>query len=632
MRRFIMTIGGSILAVMLGIVALDAKAEVTCRGFDKHNKWIANCTGKFVWQPDPYPTRAPVTALKGAREVMLELFKHPAVITTMMESMAKVQKIANVKKYVSDQWELIRRQSPPDNQVMHNLLFATMLLEMNNPKAPTHAKQLIASFEAYIRSYQTHMAQDALNAYDAWKIGDLEFKKRSGQHKTMLGLVDFGSPPPDFSQTGQAALIAASVAPSLAGSMAAIQSFGAALASAHAATSAAVTAGLTGGTAATAGGSSAGTAGSLFATGVTGSSTAMAGAMVVALPFAIIAGAAINQFVAIVSARPKLEAALREAQKPVSFKKLMATAEGRNKVSMYWNLALAPPDQKHQMYILDGALNGAATQAYQLWKNPPQKIAMPTSGQGKWQSGGFQITAGLPAVGGASGKSSVKSSKSVHPSKWQFAKLPGGAIDIAVGDDNRAAVIGPDQTIWFQKGNSWTKIEGKALRIAIAGKQPWIVAIDGTIWRRDGNKWTGIKGPKAYDIGAKGAAVWIIAGKEGPAGYGVYSWTGNTWKSHGGEAIRIAVKPDGYPWVVTANQETWVMVKGKWKKSSGAGIDISSNPSGVPMVVGMDGNIWAYDVPSQQWANTKKKGVSVAFGPDGKAWYIDTKLKIHKQK
>src|SRR5882724_10308431 len=62
--------------------------------------------------------------------------------------------------------------------------------------------------------------------------------------------------------------------------------------------------------------------------GTAAANAALAGATVIEVAFAIIQSVAMDQFIAIISARPKLEASLAQAQQPITLEQLLNQPNG----------------------------------------------------------------------------------------------------------------------------------------------------------------------------------------------------------------------------------------------------------------------------------------------------------------
>ena len=73
-------------------------------------------------------------------------------------------------------------------------------------------------------------------------------------------------------------------------------------------------------------------------------------------------------------------------------------------------------------------------------------------------------------------------------------------------------------------------------------------------------------------VGADGS-VWVIGTNKVSGGYGIFHLTGSGWQSVQGGAVRIAVAPDGHPWVVNdqgmiyqhTTDRGWVRLQGEAK-------------------------------------------------------------------
>ena len=121
--------------------------------------------------------------------------------------------------------------------------------------------------------------------------------------------------------------------------------------------------------------------------------------------------------------------------------------------------------------------------------------------------------------------------------------MPGAAWDIGVGPTNDVWVIGTNAEgggygiyNWDPYYQSWTKVDGSAVRIAVGPTGPWVVNKQGAIYQRLDNKWHKYPG-FARDIGVSASGVvWITS-----HGDSIYKWNGNTWVKSLGLATDISV-------------------------------------------------------------------------------------------
>ncbi len=169
----------------------------------------------------------------------------------------------------------------------------------------------------------------------------------------------------------------------------------------------------------------------------------------------------------------------------------------------------------------------------------------------------------------------------------------------------------------------------------------------------------------AHDIsvGANGSA-WIVGNDVVFGGYGIYNWTGSNWQQVSGGALRIAVDPNGLPWVVNrsaniyrrngnnwtimpgsaydigigANGSVWVIgtdpVPGgygiynwtgsNWQKVSGGGLRIAVDPNGIPWVVNQGGNIYRRNSNGNGWTLMPGSAYDIGIGANGTVWVIGT--------
>jgi hypothetical protein len=91
--------------------------------------------------------------------------------------------------------------------------------------------------------------------------------------------------------------------------------------------------------------------------------TAMIGAAVINIAGIILQSIAIDQFIAIVSARPRLEAALAQAQQPVTLNEILDQTNGRDQAVYFWAKAMEVPSENEDPQLV--ALAVAAHQQAQ---------------------------------------------------------------------------------------------------------------------------------------------------------------------------------------------------------------------------------------------------------------------------
>src|SRR3954471_13861201 len=87
-----------------------------------------------------------------------------------------------------------------------------------------------------------------------------------------------------------------------------------------------------------------------------------------------------------------------------------------------------------------------------------------------------------------------------------------------------------------------------------------------------------------------------LAAAQGPQRDGnVYRWTGTQWEQVDGSGRRIAVGPNGSPWVVNSLNQIYRRENGVFQRLPGEATDIA---------VGGDGSVWVIgtDARAYQWA------------------------------
>jgi hypothetical protein len=154
---------------------------------------------------------------------------------------------------------------------------------------------------------------------------------------------------------------------------------------------------------------------------------------------------------------------------------------------------------------------------------------------------------------------------------WSVEPVNVGATDIGNGADGSAWIIGNDRdangnsSIFKLINGTWVQDTsgGRAARIAVgANGRPWIANAAGNIFQRTTNSptsggWGFISGAGAKDIGAGfDGEVWIITTTpfDQSGNFTIKKFNGSGWDSpvDGGGAVRIAVGPEGVPWIVNA--------------------------------------------------------------------------------
>jgi hypothetical protein len=212
---------------------------------------------------------------------------------------------------------------------------------------------------------------------------------------------------------------------------------------------------------------------------------------------------------------------------------------------------------------------------------------------------------------------------------WE--QLPGGATDIGFGG-GKAWIVGKNFDIRYFTGQRWKTIEGGAVGITVdSAGNPWVVNTDGEIFRYRGG-WQKLPG-NAIDIAAGGNSVWVIGSGQVPGGYSIHRWNGNGWDRIEGGATRIAVDPNGNPWVVNENHEIFRLVHGAWQRLPGLANDIAIGADGTPWVIGVGtvpGGNGVHRWTGNNWQDVEGGAVRIAVDGNGNPWVINIDGNIYK--
>lgn len=206
----------------------------------------------------------------------------------------------------------------------------------------------------YIRSKRTFIAQTALDMYDAWKLTS-DQEQQSHKQSQVGQLFYYGTVPLDF--TGMAAAILtpvgsfAATVGGLAGALGAASEFGKAANYGAGANANALFQQLRSGR----------FFGNLLRAAAEATSI-VSGATVIEIAGAVLQSIAIDQFIDIISARPRLEAALADAKQPVDLRDLVSTGDGQDLLKWYFTKAVedGPQGAEPGVLALASAANAAA--------------------------------------------------------------------------------------------------------------------------------------------------------------------------------------------------------------------------------------------------------------------------------
>jgi matrixin/putative peptidoglycan binding protein/tectonin-like protein len=148
-----------------------------------------------------------------------------------------------------------------------------------------------------------------------------------------------------------------------------------------------------------------------------------------------------------------------------------------------------------------------------------------------------------------------------------------------------------------------------------------------------GRRWNLISGT-ARDIGVgAGGAIWAVGTNfvGSPSGHGpgmsIHRWNGNAWDPVDGAATRIAVAPDGTPWVTNNFLQIYRRTADGWQRLPGAAYDVGIGANGAVWVVGTNQTGPGYGVyrwNGVDWDPFGGSAVNIAVGPDGLPWITNS--------
>jgi hypothetical protein len=119
------------------------------------------------------------------------------------------------------------------------------------------------------------------------------------------------------------------------------------------------------------------------------------------------------------------------------------------------------------------------------------------------------------------------------------------------------------------------------------------------------------------------AAAGAQALRDGP----ISRWDGRQWVQVSGSAARIAVGPDGVPWIVTADNRIFQQVRGEFRQLPGAARDISVGGDGTAWIIGTDDAVYRWN--GTAWGRLNVSGVAISVERSGTAWLVGRDQRIH---
>ncbi|MGH9844230.1 MAG: hypothetical protein ACREEM_36360, partial [Blastocatellia bacterium] len=335
------------------------------------------CDILFKWKPGYFPEPG-LLGLAGMSEFiaeskLLDSEKLTAGLYFQAESRGLKIGSPEAKDWVAKQWQQIVG-APYQSEAFRTLVYQNLLLVATltpEQRTPTQTK-LLNAFQEHIRQRRIYIAQMGLAMYDAWKAHDDKAKQSVKQSRVQVAL-DYGTVPLDFHATLGAAMSLGGVGAGVAGAMTAGLAY-----SNQISLGVGITKNVSLANDVDLVSRAANMMGKININGDTQflslmkstdllrladkgvkykdlstvlrplnifkgtavANSALAGSTIIAAVFAIIQSVAIDQFIEILSARPKLEAALAVAQQPITVNDILAQPNGSDVLLYHWAKAM----------------------------------------------------------------------------------------------------------------------------------------------------------------------------------------------------------------------------------------------------------------------------------------------------
>ena len=336
------------------------------------------CTTKLKWQPAPFYEPG-LAYMQGVKDVIWEqnLFDG-ARITGYLYDLAEAQGLGDAtpdaKAWVTARWQEITAR-PYNSETLRSFMFAFLktVLQKKAEDRTAGEKKLIQSFATYIQQRRTYFAEQALAMYDSWKAYDDLYRQETGQSRSLGGLFYYGTVPLDFHGALSGLMTLGAVGGGTIGSLTAANKFleGAKFVEQNGEfgktwirTRESTLYGLTN---------------DLKILKSAQGLAAVSGATVIQVAFAILSSIAIDQFVAIETARPKLEASLALAKQPVDLDVLADSDNEEDTLYLYWSRAMDTSDPEDAQVLQVAAM--AQARAEQTGYAAPAKNTYSVSGR-----------------------------------------------------------------------------------------------------------------------------------------------------------------------------------------------------------------------------------------------------------
>ncbi len=213
-----------------------------------------------------------------------------------------------------------------------------------------------------------------------------------------------------------------------------------------------------------------------------------------------------------------------------------------------------------------------------------------------------------------------------------FKKVKGTAIDLAIGVEGSVFALHSDSVIsrWNNQRSIFQKFPGTLIRLAVGPDGlPLGINLSRDIFRHDGKDWKNIKG-KAEDI-AVGADGTVIISDSDERLLQLNSAMTRFELISGKKGNKLAVTPDGSPWVIRKDASIFRCDTDPCTKLKRKGRDIAIGPDGSVFMISTRNQLFVFDDTEADWQRLliSKKPIAIAVGPQGRPWFADIKNDVY---